>query len=65
MRNAKSFMQVEVTDIRAEFARLSDCDESIEICTVYIHLTTALMNNLTDLTDGSFKNTMSRWVCHH
>ena len=58
MGDTKCFVQVEMRDITAKLARLTDTNHRIEIGSIDIHLTTMGMHNIADLGNMFFKYTM-------
>ena len=58
VRNAKSFMQIQVTHVCAKHTRLGETDKGIEICAVNIHLSTCVVNDATHFCDAVFKDSV-------
>jgi hypothetical protein len=58
MGDTKSFMEIEMADIRANIPWLNNPHHGIHIRAVHIDLTAVVMHCRTDLTDGFFKNAM-------
>ena len=58
MWNAKCFMKIEMGNICAKFSRLRKTKERIEVCTIYIHLATGIVDCAANLTNSFFKYAM-------
>ena len=65
MRDCKSFMKIEVRNIGAEFSRLCNTNQSVEICAINIDLTARFMDQGTNITDSAFKYSVSTWIGNH
>ena len=65
MRNAKCFVQVDVANVSAEFARPAQTHLSVQVGTVHIHLPAVLVDDRADLFDRLFEYAVSRWIRHH
>ena len=63
--DTESFVKVEVAGIDSEFARSTDSDKGVQVCSVHINLSPRIVNFFTDVPNRRFKNTMSRWVGDH
>ena len=56
MRDGKGFVQVQMADIAADFARLRQPDHGVHIRAVNIHLPAKFMRDGADIADGFFKH---------
>ena len=63
--NAECFMEVEVAGIDSEFARSTDSDKGVQVCSIHINLSPRIVNFFADVTNRRFENTVSRWVGDH
>jgi hypothetical protein len=58
-------VKVEVAGIDSEFARSTDSDKGVQVCSVHINLPPRIVNFFTDVTNRRLENTVSRWVGDH
>ncbi len=58
VRNAERLVQVHVTHVAANFGRLDDAHQSIEVCPIKIDLTAIVMDDAADFLDGFFEHTV-------
>ena len=65
VRDAERLMQVEVRDIAAKLAWLSDTDEGIEVRTVDVDLTTCVVDLFADRRDAIFEDAVGRRIGDH
>ena len=65
MRNGKGFMQVQMANIAANFARFHQPHQRIHICAVQIHLPPKVMGNTANLAHGFFKHPMRAGIGDH
>src|SRR6185436_18504601 len=63
--DAKRLVQVEVTDVGAELARLGETDHRVEIGAVHVHLSAMAMDDLAQLANVSLEHSMRRWIRDH
>jgi hypothetical protein len=56
--DTESFVKVEVAGIDSEFARSTDSDKGVQVCSVHINLSPCIVNFFTDVTDRRFENTV-------
>ena len=56
VRNAKSLVQIEMTDICANVARPTKTDLRVHVCAIHINLAAVRMNDVANLADGGFEN---------
>ena len=63
--NAKSLMQIQVTDIRSEVTRATEPDKSVHVRPVHIDLASMLMDDVTNFSDSFFEYAMSRRIGDH
>ena len=54
--NAERLVQIQVTDIRAEFRKLAQAYECVHVGAIQIDLTAVFVHEAADLLDRSFKN---------
>jgi hypothetical protein len=55
----ESFVKVEVAGIDPEFARSTDSNKGVEVCSVHIDLSPCIVNFFTDVTNRRLENTVS------
>jgi hypothetical protein len=65
VRDAESFVKIEVASIDSEFAWSTDPDKGIQVCSIHINLPPRSVNFFADVADRRFENTVSRWVGDH
>src|SRR5882672_312769 len=65
MRNGKSLMQVEVTNIGADQPRCRQADLCIHVSAVHVYLSAMLMNNSGDFLYCFFINAISTGIGDH
>jgi hypothetical protein len=58
-------VKVQVAGIDSEFARSTDSDKGVQVCSVHINLPPRIVNFFTDVTNRRFENAVSRWVGDH
>ena len=58
VRNAKSLVQIEMANIRADIARSAEADLRIHVGAVHVNLTTMRVHDFANLADGGFENTV-------
>ena len=63
--DAKGFVQVDVANVRAEFARLREADHGIEVGAIEIHLATRTVYDVANLPDSFLKHTVRGGVGDH
>src|SRR5690625_7741128 len=63
--DGKGFVQVQVRNIAAEFARLRESDQSIEVRTVDVNLATDVVDLLANLDDIDVVDASGGWVGNH
>ena len=51
VRNAKSFVQIQMANIGAVIARTAKTDLRIQVCAVHVNLATVRVNDVADFTD--------------
>jgi hypothetical protein len=59
MWDTESFVKVEVAGIDSEFARSTDSDKGVQVCSVHINLSSRIVNFCTDVPNRRFENTVS------
>jgi hypothetical protein len=57
--DTESFVKVEVAGIDSKFARSTDSDKGVQVCSVHINLSPRIMHFFTNVTDRRFENTVS------
>ena len=57
--DTESFVKVEVAGIDSKFARSTDSDKGVQVCSVHINLSPRIVNFFADVTDRRFENTVS------
>ena len=65
VRDTKSLMQIQVTDIRTKVSRTAEPNKRIHIRPIHIDLATMAMDYLADLPDSLFEDTMRRRIGDH
>ena len=65
VRNAKRFVQIEMTNVRAHVARPAKPDLRIHVRAIHVNLAAVRMNNLANFADGGFENAVRGWIRHH
>ena len=65
VRNSKCFMQVEVHYIEAQIARAHDAQQSVQIGSVSIHQTAALVHQLDHINDVLIEQAKCVGICQH
>lgn len=65
VRNAESFMQVEVRNVRANKARRGDANLGVHVRAIKVNLTAELMHDFTHFTDRFFIHAVGRRISHH
>ena len=65
MGNAEGFVEVHVQNIRTDFSGLGYADQGIQICTIHIHLSTMMMDDVANLGQRFFKNTVGGRISNH
>jgi len=65
MRDAKGFVEVEMTNIGADITGTTETDHCIHVGTIKIDLTSNRVNDVADLFDRLFKDTKGRRIGHH
>ena len=63
--NSKGFVQVHVRNVGADKRWLSDTDLRVQVSAIHIHLTTVLVDQVTDFFHAFLIDTMSRRVGQH
>ena len=58
VRNAKSLVQIQVADVRADITGPAETDLCVQIRAIHVHLAAVGVNNLANLLDGFFKHAM-------
>src|SRR2546428_436977 len=56
VRNAESFVQIQMANIRADVAGPAKADLRVHVCAIHVNLTAMRMNDLADFPDRCFKN---------
>ncbi|MNE55481.1 hypothetical protein D3C80_1503170 [compost metagenome] len=65
MRNAESFMQIQVRYVTAKLTGCTQPDHGIHVRTINVNLTSVRVHDVADLTDAFFKNAVRRRVSDH
>src|SRR2546430_17514465 len=65
MRNAKRFVQVQVTDIRPEVGRATKADLRVQIRAVHVNLSAELMDDVAYLFDVFLEHAVRGWISDH
>ena len=65
MGNAEGFVEVHVQNIRTDFSGLRDADQGIQICTIHVNLATMMMDDVANLGQCFFKNTVGGRISNH
>ena len=65
MRDAERLVQVQVADVGAESTRAGDADQRVQVRTIDVHLTAAVVHDGAQLADAFFENAVGRRVGHH
>ena len=65
VRNTKSFMQIQVTNIRTKVSRTAEPDQRIHIRPIHIDLAAMAVDYLADLPDPLFEDTMGGRIGDH
>ncbi len=65
MGNAKCFVQVQVRNISAKFSGCGYTYQGIQVGSIYVYLSSMLVNDVTKLDDRFLKYTVGRWISHH
>ena len=65
VRDAEGLVQVEVTHVGSEEARLGDTDQRIQVCAVDVDLSAVVVNDVANLADSGFKHAVRRGVRDH
>ena len=65
MRDAKSLVQIEMTDVGADVARPAQSHLRIHIRPVHVHLRPVLMRDFTAAPDAFFEDSVRRWIGDH
>src|SRR5450432_956119 len=65
VRNAKCLVQVEMADIGADVAGAAEPDLCVHVRAVHVNLSAMFMNDLANLADGGFENSVGGRVSHH
>ena len=65
VRNAESFVQIQMANIRADVARAAKPDLRVHIRAVHVNLAAVRMNDLANLADGGFENAVGGRIGHH
>ena len=65
MRNGKSLVQIEVTNISPNLARIGEPDLCIHIGAIHVYLPPIRVNRLCDFEDVLLKHPMRRGVSDH
>ena len=65
VRNAESFVQVQMADVRAHVTRPAKSDLRVHIRAVHVNLPAVGMDDFANLADGFLKNTMRRRISNH
>jgi hypothetical protein len=65
MRDAESFVKVEVAGIDSKFAWATDADKGVQVGSIHIDLAARLVDLFADVAYRCFVDTVSRWVSDH
>src|SRR4051812_27101925 len=65
MGDAKSFVEVEGTDVGAEIAGATKADLGVHVGAIHVDLSAVGMNDVADLADCGFENPMGGRVGNH
>src|ERR1700749_2575763 len=65
MRNGKSLVQIQVTDVGADQSRAGESNLSVHIGSVHIDQTAIIMDSLADILNAFFENSVSRGISDH
>ena len=65
MWNAKRFVQIQMTHVRADIARPAEADLSVHVGAVHVNLTAAAVHDLANFANRCFENTVRARVCDH
>src|SRR2546430_16808988 len=65
MRNAKRFVQVQVTDIRPEVGRATKADLRVQTRAVHVTLSAELMDDVAYLFDVFLEHAVRGWISDH
>ena len=65
VRNAKSFVQIEMANIRADIARPAKTDLRVHVRAVHVNLAAVRVDDLANFADGRFENAVRGRIGHH
>ena len=65
VRDAKCFVQIQVTNIRAIIAGTTEPDLRIHVRAVHVNLAAMGMNDVADFTDSRLEHAMGGRISHH
>jgi len=59
VRDAESFVKIEVASIDSEFAWSTDSDKGVQVCSIHINLPARIVNFFADVANRRLENTVS------
>ena len=65
VRDAKGFVQIDMTHVCAQFGGLCDAHHRIEVCSIEVNLSSGRMHHLADISDPFLKYPMRGGVGDH
>ena len=65
VRNAKSLVQIEMTDISADVAGPAKPDHRVHVCAVHVNLAAVLMHDVAHFANSLFKHAVRRRIRDH
>ena len=65
MRDTKSLMQIQVTNIGSEIGWAAEPDQGVHVRAIHINLASMFVDDFTNLPDPLFENSVRRRIGHH
>ena len=65
MRNAESFVEIQVTDISSEIPRTTQTDLCVHVGAVHVNLPTGGVDDLTNIANSLLEDAVGRGIGHH